>query len=282
MFGKNIRRLLGALGAGTVVAGFAVTVGAGVADAAPATVTWTDGDHTFTRTISDATPYPGDTVTVSTKFETNAFGLIEFISLVNDVRPECFTFESVEVDGTPYHLDSQDAVGAQITGGWEWSRSRNPSHTFEFTYQVGDNCDLNVPLTTGMRYYSSGSHAYNTMGPDVTVRKDPTTTALADVLTDVRVGQLVPLTATVTGAAAGDIVEFYDGATKIGTAQLGSLRMATLDWIPATGGEHSLSAKYVGAQRTQSSQSSVQTVQVSNAPNTDDGGTGSAGNIFGS
>ncbi|AOW91609.1 hypothetical protein BFN03_00110 [Rhodococcus sp. WMMA185] len=282
MSGTNIRRRIGALGAVAVASGFAVTAGAGVASAAPDTVTWTDGDHTFTRTISDATPYPGDTVTVSTKFETNAFALIEYITLVNDVHPECFTFESVEVDGTPYDLDSQDAVGAQITGAWEWSKSRNPSHTFEFTYEVGENCDVNVPLTTGMRYYGGGSHAYNTMGPTVTVTKDPTTTALADVLADVQVGQLVPLTATVTGGSTGDDVEFYDGGTKIGTAQLGSLRMATLDWTPATGGEHRLSAKYVGAQRTQSSESSVQTVQVSSAPNAEPPGTGSATNIFGS
>ena len=44
-----------------MAAGFAVA-GAGVAGAAPGSVTWNDGNEKLTRTISDTTPAEGDIV----------------------------------------------------------------------------------------------------------------------------------------------------------------------------------------------------------------------------
>ncbi|WFR72775.1 Ig-like domain-containing protein [Prescottella defluvii] len=78
-------------------------------------------------------------------------------------------------------------------------------------------------------------------------------------------GQSVTLTATVTGAAQGNTVEFYDGGTKLGEGQINAAGVGTFAWTPATAGARSLSAKFSGTAVANSSQSAAQNVQV-NAP----------------
>ncbi|WP_072690785.1 Ig-like domain-containing protein [Rhodococcus marinonascens] len=257
-----------------VAAGFAVTVGSGVAGAGsppPPTVTWTDMRSNFTRTISNVNPRPGDAITSTTKFTRTGIP-VEYIYEVKDVHPACLTFVSAKVGGKSYGLDSKGDDWAKVKGNaikWPVYPYISPkSRTFEFSYKVGTHCDLNVPLMTSMSYKGPvGSGTYKNKGPVVTVGLDTSTTAIVAVPSDVQVGQSVPLTATVTGGAAGDNVEFHDGATKIGAAQLNGSRVATFDWTPDTAGAHTLSAKYVGNAQTRGSQSSV-TVQVSDVVTT--------------
>ncbi|WP_072691273.1 Ig-like domain-containing protein [Rhodococcus marinonascens] len=118
-----------------------------------------------------------------------------------------------------------------------------------------------------MRYSGSlGSGTYNKRGPSITVRLDTSTTDLGAVPSDVQIGESVPLTATVTGGAKGDTIEFWDGTTKIGTAALDKKGVAAFGWIPDAEGEHSLSAKYLATSRVAGSQSGMRAVQVSPVP----------------
>ncbi|WP_072691262.1 Ig-like domain-containing protein [Rhodococcus marinonascens] len=274
MFGRNIRRTIGAVSAVAVAAGFAVTVGVGVAGAASQTTSWMDGKSKFTRTVSNVSPHAGDTITVSTKFERpkgKGGSVVEYIREVTDVHPECLTVQSAKVDGKSYGIDSQGSDWARVKGGptkWPVRPVLSPkSRTFEFKYKVGANCDRNSALKTGMRYSGSlGSGTYNTKGPAIKVGLDSSTTVFGAVPSDLQVGQPVQLTSTVTSGATGDPVEFYDGATKIGTAALDGKGVAAFGWIPDTEGEHALSAKYLATSRVTGSQSGVQTVQVSPVP----------------
>src|SRR5689334_13316310 len=81
-----------AASAATTLAFGALTVfGASVAGAAPATVTWDWGANHFTRTVTDATPAPGETITVTTKFErTNSD--VEYIFNIKDRHAACLTY----------------------------------------------------------------------------------------------------------------------------------------------------------------------------------------------
>ncbi|TBV75935.1 Ig-like domain repeat protein, partial [Lysinibacillus sp. OL1] len=72
------------------------------------------------------------------------------------------------------------------------------------------------------------------------------------------------LSATVTGGADGDSVEFFDGATKIGAGALAN-GVATLAWTPADVRTHSVTAKYLGNAKVASSTSSAVDVVVSEA-----------------
>ncbi|WP_345353654.1 Ig-like domain-containing protein, partial [Rhodococcus olei] len=111
-------------------------------------------------------------------------------------------------------------------------------------------------------YYSGtlGSGNYPDKGPAVTVRKDTSSTSLAAV-SGAKVGQVSQLTATVTGGAPGNVVEFYDGATKIGEGPLVGTAVS-IGWTPATAGQHSLSAKFLDTAVATGSQSAPQSVQV--------------------
>ncbi|WP_072691275.1 Ig-like domain-containing protein [Rhodococcus marinonascens] len=275
MSDRNIRRTIGAFSAVVVAAGFAVALGAGVADAAanPNPESWSAGNSKFTRTISNVNPNAGDTITVTTKFERKI--AVEYIHAVTDVHPECLTAVSAKVDGKSYKIDHKGSDSTRVKGNltkWPVRPYLSPkSHTFEFTYEVGADCKRNVPLDTGMRYDSSlaGNSTFNKKGPSITVGLDTSTTDLGAVPSDVQVGRSAPLTSTVTGGTKGDTVEFWDGATKIGTAALDKKGVAEFEWTPDTAGEHLLMAKYLGNSSSAGSQSGVQTVQVSSVPDTE-------------
>ncbi|MFC9519194.1 Ig-like domain-containing protein, partial [Nocardiaceae bacterium NPDC056970] len=110
---------------------------------------------------------------------------------------------------------------------------------------------------------SSGADGtYQNKGPTITVSRSDTTTALAAVASSILVGQPVTLTATVTGAAQGNAVEFYDGTTKLGEGQINASGLGTYLWTPTSAGARSLTAKFAGTAIANSSQSAAQNVQV--------------------
>ncbi|MGW6693385.1 Ig-like domain-containing protein [Rhodococcus sp. NPDC054953] len=267
MSDNNTRRAVGAVGAFAVAAGFAVVAGPGVAAAAPVSVDWWDGNSHFTRTISNSTPKEGDVVTTSTRFERKAWTSLEIINQVKDVHPTCLTYVegSAKVDGTPRALDSQGPDFAKVTGSWTVYPNIDPkSHTFEFSYTVGPDCDRSVPLMTTMHYAGGlGEGVYQGKGPTLTVARNTTSTTLAAV-SGAQVGAAVTLSAAVTGGANGDTVEFFDGGAKIGAGTLTN-GVATYAWTPGNRGSHALVAKFPATAKADASESSAQTVQVTDA-----------------
>ncbi|OQQ23584.1 hypothetical protein A6411_23380 [Prescottella equi] len=244
--------------AAAVAAGFVVTLGASPAGATPGSVTWSDGNSKFTRTVSNTTPNEGDIVTVSTKFERTG-GVVEWLQAVKDLHPPCLTYV-----GGARATPEIAADYARVTGSWPVYPNIDPkSQTFDFQYRVGADCVRGVPLTTTMHYSGTlGSGTYVDKGPTVTVTKNTTTTTLAAVAGPVTAGQSVTLTATVTGGSQGDPVDFYDGTTKLGSGTLNASGVATFTWTSTTQGSHSLQARYLGTAKANPSDSAPQSVSV--------------------
>ncbi len=261
MVGRELRRIVGGISAFAMAAGFAATVGVGAAGAAPASVSWQDGASKFTRTVSNSNPSVGDTITVSTTFERTNI-VVEYIQAVKDIHPTCLTYTGGARSNPEVAPDY-----TRVAGSWVVDPNIGPkSQTFNFNYLVTASCARATPLMTTMHYSGSlGSGTYADKGPTITVAKDATTTTLAAVPTPVLTGQQVTLTATVTGAAQGNTVEFYDGTTKLGESQINGSGVGTFVWTPTTAGARSLTAKFAGTATAISSQSGAQNVQV-NAP----------------
>ena len=262
---SNIRRVVGGVSAFAIAAGLAVSFGTGVAGAAPGSVSWADGGSNFERTVSNVTPSEGETITVSTKFMRNKIP-VEWLHAVKDFHPTCMTYVdgSAKVDGSAQGVQSKGTDFVRVTGNWDVYPNINPkSRTFSFDYKVGADCVRNAALNTGMDYSGTlGDGGYSTKGPAVTVQMNNSTTALDTVPSGVQVGQSVPLKATVTGGADGNIVQFFDGATKIGEGALNA-GVATSNWTPTSKGAHNLSAKFVATTKANESTSATQLVGVS-------------------
>src|SRR5262249_20910047 len=95
-----------------------------------------------------------------------------------------------------------------------------------------------------------------------------TATTLSTVVNPAVVGQLVNLTAVVTGPAGvptGDVT-FLDGDTVLGTATLDDTGTATLAVAFDTEGDHALTAVYGGSNAFDASTSDVLTETVTPAP----------------
>lgn len=258
MSDKNIRRVVGGLSAFAVAAGFAVTMGVGAASAAPGTVQWNDGNSKFSRTVSNTTPNEGEIITISTTFERKAWTSVEWIQAVKDLHPTCLTY----VSGSPAAGEVKPDY-AKVTGAWDVYPNIQPkSRTFNFQYKVGADCARGTTLPTGMHYSGSlGQGQYTDKGPSITVSKNITSTTLATV-GGAQVGVASELSATVTGGAQGDPVDFYDGATKIGSGSLDAAGKATVSWNPSVKGSHTLQAKFADTARAKASESATQTISV--------------------
>ncbi|MFC4605193.1 Ig-like domain-containing protein [Rhodococcus kronopolitis] len=274
MTSRAMTRGIAAGAATTLTLGVLAAFGAGVAGAAPGSITWDDGSSRFTRTVSNTTPSVGDTVTVTTKFDRTSW-VDEFIYNVKDRHPSCLTYVpgSAKMGGSPTNTDEVKADEGNGTGyvraSWgvtSWVVQNRPgfhaSPTFSVDYKVGPSCARGTALATGMDYGGSlGSGNYGTKGPSITMAKTGTTTTLAPV-TDARVGVPSTLTATVTGGAPGDTIEFRDAATTIGHAPLDAGGTATLAWTPTIRGSHALAAYFADTAFATASQSTPVTVQV--------------------
>lgn len=259
----NSRHVIAGVSALAVAAGFAVTAGIGMASAGPGQVSWVDGNSNYTRTISNVTPVEGEVITVSTQFKRAAGKGDEQVTAMKDVHPTCLTFVGLKIDGTPTPLTNSDPTFARVVGNW-WVTPNQP-RTMEYSYKVGADCARGVPLNTYMDYSGNlGQGNYLNKGPTISVTKNVSTTALDAVPAGVKVGQSVPVSATVTGGADGNIVEFYDGMTKIGQGALAAGK-TTVAWTPSTAGTHSLTAKFLGTAKAAESVSAEQNVPVAAA-----------------
>ncbi|MDV6207634.1 Ig-like domain-containing protein [Rhodococcus erythropolis] len=265
----SARRAVAGLSVFAVAAGFAAVTGLGVAGAAPETpgsLTWNANNYEYTRTISNVTPSEGETITVKTVFKRKNI-VVDYLYAIKDVHPTCLTYVegSAKVNGSTRSVESKGADFVRVKGSLtEWPLYNNDSKTFEFKYTVGADCAREVPLDTSVHYNASvTSSDFQNKGPAVTVSKNISATTLSPA-SGVKLGQPVPLSATVTGGADGDSVEFFDGATKIGAGALAN-GVATLAWTPADVRTHSVTAKYLGNAKVATSTSSAVDVVVSEA-----------------
>ncbi|AQA24105.1 hypothetical protein BTZ20_3592 [Rhodococcus sp. MTM3W5.2] len=273
MTSRETTRAVAAGAATTLTIGALALLGAGVAGAAPGSISWDDGSSHFTRTISNTTPAVGDTITVTTKFERTSW-TDEYIYNVKDRHHSCLTYvpgSAKMIGQSEYPVENPEvnANEAYVRAAWgvtDWVVQSRPGFyrapTFSVAYKVGQNCPRGTALTTGMDYGGSlGSGNYGNKGPSITMGKTATTTTLAAV-TGARVGLPSNLTATVTGGAAGNTIEFRDGTASIGTATLDGAGTATLPWTPNVRGGHTLTASFADTAFATASQSAPVTVQV--------------------
>ncbi|WP_345350303.1 Ig-like domain-containing protein [Rhodococcus olei] len=268
-----------AVGTVTLLAG-------GVASAAPGSITWRDGYTTFTRTVSNTTPNPGDVITVTTTWARDDANYEE-LWWAKDFHATCLSYVPGSAKLTdnagvhtvePYVEVKPDFAAADFaTSGYKpMVRNYSDTPTLSFQYTVGADCARGSALYTGLSYNGSrGRGDYVNKGPAVTVANDSFSAALAPV-SGATVGAATTLTATVTPHGAGT-VEFKDGDTVIGTATVGPDGTATQSWTPTTAGDHTITATYSGP-----GVSATTSAVVAVAGTAGGGGAGSLGSLFGS
>lgn len=277
---KVLRRVVAGAGSVALAGGMVATVGAGLAAAAPipSPTTWSDGNSQFTRTIDNATPHVGDTITLSTAFQRK--WAVEDIYNYKDLHDGCLAYVPgsakwegsaiAKVTETPGAPGSQASVTVESPSLTAWAvpgvgSGWGAKRTISMQFVVGSNCQVGTDLMTTMHYGGSlGSGVYQDKGPTINASKSASTTALAPVQ-NAQVGQASTLTATVTGGKSGDPVDFYDAGTKIGSGALDGAGKATFQWTPTVKGAHSLQAKFPDTASATGSQSAVQNVNATQA-----------------
>ena len=263
---SGVRRVVGGLSVFAVSAGFAVVAGVGVAGAAPVTAEFNSDGYKVTRTISNGTPSEGDVITSKTVFKRTA--AVHNLYAVRDFHPACMTYVdgSATVNGSAFRVNEVATDSVRLSAGaTEWPMWGGDVKTFEFQYRVGADCARGTDLSTTVHFDGTVfvDDTTNGRGPSINVQKNVSTTTVSPT-SGVKLGQPVPLSATVTGGADGDSVEFFDGATKIGAGALAN-GVATLAWTPTTRGDHSITAKFADTARAVGSASAALIVNVSQA-----------------
>ncbi|WP_137873638.1 Ig-like domain repeat protein [Rhodococcus sp. Q] len=262
---KNTRRLVAGASTAALAVGFAASFGVGAASAAPVNQSTNSGSWTFNRTISNGTPAPGETITVTNAIRWNG-GLAPTISAFRDFHPSCLTYVagSSRVAGSTVTTNAADPNFVSMTGSWIRSAvNRNIDYTLNYT--VGANCGRDLALTTGTGIsanQSTGSEN-QTAGPSLTVPKSASTASVA-VSPAPQVGAATTLTATVTAGATGT-VEFADNGTVLGTGTVNN-GTATYSWTPGAAQPYSITAKYLGDATFAQSTSAAKTGTVTPAP----------------
>ncbi|MCC4303523.1 Ig-like domain-containing protein [Rhodococcus sp. 3-2] len=262
----SARRAVAGLSVFAVAAGFAVVAGVGVAGAAPVTAEFNSDGYKVTRTISNGTPSEGDVITSKTVFKRTA--AVHNLYAVRDFHPACMTYVdgSATVNGSAFRVNEVATDSVRLSAGaTEWPMWGGDVKTFEFQYRVGADCARGTDLSTTVHFDGTVfvDDTTNGRGPSINVQKNVSTTTLSPT-SGVKLGQLVPLSATVTGGADGDSVEFFDAGSKIGAGALAN-GVATLAWTPADVRTHSVTAKYLGNAKVATSTSSAVDVVVSEA-----------------
>ncbi|WP_287161044.1 Ig-like domain-containing protein [Rhodococcus sp. (in: high G+C Gram-positive bacteria)] len=264
---KKLRRLLAGVSTAAMAVGFATTFGVMTASAAPVSTSTASGSWTFNRTISNGTPVPGETITVTNNIRWNG-GLAPTISAFKDIHPDCLTYvvDSSKVAGNGVGTSST-STSVSMTGSWIRSAAnRNIDYTVKYT--VGQNCARDVALITGAGISANqgtGSETANT-GPSITVAKAATQTTLA-VAPAPQADRASTLTATVTTGATGN-VDFLNNGNLLGTGTIAN-GTATYAWTPSgadAGQPYSITAKYLSDATNAVSTSTAQTGTVAAAP----------------
>uniref|UniRef100_UPI00056286BC Ig-like domain-containing protein n=1 Tax=Rhodococcus sp. UNC363MFTsu5.1 TaxID=1449069 RepID=UPI00056286BC len=204
------------------------------------------------------------------------------IDWVKDHHPNCLTYvnDSATMNGTPVepYLDIKpDYVIGDFNAGpfianpvkISGDNGANPA-VLTVKYKVGENCTRGIAISTGMSYGGNrGTGTYTTQGPSLTVSKGSSGTTL-NPITGATVGRSTALIAKITPAAAGGTVTFKEDNRVISTIYVTADGTATAQWVPATAGQHTITADFSGQGSTVGSRATA-TVTVAPA-----GGTSTA------
>ncbi|WP_330178805.1 Ig-like domain-containing protein [Nocardia sp. NBC_01503] len=283
MVDRRMQRVAGSMAAFAVAGGFVVAAMPGMAAAAPGSITWTDGNSKFTRTVSNTNPVVGDIVTVTTTFERTGIP-VEYIYAVKDLHPACLTpvDGSGKMGGDQVSLDtsSSDWVRAQfgITKYPVYPNIQPKSQTFEVQYKVGVNCARDTPLPTSMDYSGSlGDGNYQGKGPAITVSSDAVSTTVLTDVSGAQTGKAVTLEATVSPAAAGGTIQFKAGDNVLGDIPVAATGKASIVWTPGAAGSYTIGATFSGRSGVAGS-TTTKVVTVTDQP-TDPGPKPSTGSF---
>ncbi|WP_158726657.1 Ig-like domain-containing protein [Tomitella fengzijianii] len=266
------RRIAAGVSAGALAASLATTIGVGAAGAETSSVSWGDGSSNFQRTVSDATPSVGDTITTTTTFTRD--GIVdEYLYRVKDLHPECFAYVpgSAQVGGSAIDdVETGSSFTAVNGGSFEWPVRPvlgPKSRTFSFSYTVGTDCRAGSDFMTSMHYDGSlGAGTYQDEGPTVTVEFAASQTQVQPVY-GAKAGQPVTIAAKVAGGTVpqnGGDVQFKADGVDIGApvAVDPATGIAQTGWTPADAGNTSLTAVFLGNLNTDGSTSDPRTVSV--------------------
>ena len=210
----------------------------------------------------------GDTVYVGGEFSTIGGNLSPYLALFASTATPTST--SLASSLNPAQFGQPVTLTAAV----------NPSAaTGTVTFKDGGSDLGATPLSNGSATYinsalSAGSHSltavyagdtnYSGSTSSVltqTINKADTTTGLVSSLNPYTVGDSVTFTATVTPAATGT-VDFFDGASSLGSGTLNSSSQATVATSALTAGSHGITGVYSGnaAYNTSTSSALTQTV----------------------
>lgn len=132
------------------------------------------------------------------------------------------------------------------------------------------NLDAGSYTFTAKYAGAGGFAASNSSNLAFTVNKAGSTTTVVANPTSANAGSTITITATVgsTAGAPGGSVNFFDGATQIGTgtlADVGGQQKASMTTSTLAVGSHVITAKYVGATNFEASTSTGATVTINSA-----------------
>lgn len=285
--------LLAAVGLGQAVAGQAVAA----ADPGPrdsATQTVTNDNITATKTVTPATAYRGDDVTVKIRLESS--GVDRYLREFTDYAPEGYELRSVsahvwrsgptfgdwnqggQFDGTP----TQDANGA-VKVSWLGHGDCvglacklvliDKGAELTFTYKVRADAAYGE-RTAGMSmnvYAFTGTQIWNPMaGLNLSVSQPPvSTTTYVSVPPVATVGANVPLIAAVNPPDATGTIQFKDNGVNIGSPVAVTNGSARLDHPFTSAGTHPVSATFTGTGAYANSNGAAKNIVVA-VPGPDD------------
>ena len=251
-----MRRSLAAASAAAMAGAALVVGGAGVASAAPTQpVSVSEKGMTGTRTVSNATPVHGETVTITTELRRS--GSNAWLAYwIKDHHPACFDYveNSLEwtVGGKTYDEDNAgDDVTVEIN---PWAvNSWIPPVVATAEYVV--NCDAGEISSGGMSWDSTwfsvfpptgGEVNKPVLGPTINVQRKGTSVFLHGIANP-QVGQTVTLSADTTNIPDGLQVDFLVDGVSVGSGTV-SGGTATHPWTPTTAGTKTVRAVFAQTQ----------------------------------
>ncbi len=242
---------------------------------------------TATKTVTPATAYRGDDVTVKVHIE--ASGTDRYLREFTDYAPAGYELRSVsanvwrsgpvfgdwnqggQFDGTPTQ-DANGAVKLSWLGGGDCVGAAcklllaNKGADLTFVYKVRNDATIG-PRTAGMSmnvYAFIGTQVWNPMtGLNLSVSQPAVaTTTTVTVPPVAKVGVPAPLTATVNPADATGMVQFKENGANIGAPVAVMGGVATLDHTFSTQGTRSISASFLGSGPYANSSGAAKNVAV--------------------
>jgi uncharacterized repeat protein (TIGR01451 family)/LPXTG-motif cell wall-anchored protein len=231
-------------------------------NSASATVTPQQADLALTKTVNNATPNVGDTVTFTVTLS-NAGPDAATNVTVGDLLPAGVTF----VSATPSQGTYNSTTGVWTVG----TVTTGTPQTLQIQATVNSASPVTNTATVTHSDQFDPNPANNSASLTLNAVVTATTTTLTASPNPGVSGQAVTLTATVLPVPPGSghplgTVEFFDGTTSLGTAALHSPAVFTTSALGE--GTHQLTATYEGSAAFSPSTSAVLVVTIAAAPTT--------------